>query len=520
MKNKTFFHLSFGVLLLGIGACQSEPISGETGPVPPKGGTGGSGLGSGGTTTSIEPEPPLGSTFTIGANPERKLDLLFVIDNSKSMFPKQKKLADQFSKLIQKLAGDESSRSMLDLHIALVNTDLGTGISGRCPKQFGDMGKFQMPRSAECGVNPGSTFLEYKNGKNVNFVAEKDVTEVFSCLASAIGADGCGYEQPLQALNWALNLSENVAQKKAFIRDDAYLGIVILTDEDDCSTEPISLLAAEDKITTNETWSLRCATRGHECGGAKMSYPTIASYEADFFTCKAREDYCDPSESGEKPTSCSPLANIKAIADSIKIAKGYDIEKIFIAAIIGWPMEGQSSATYTIAIAPNPNGLSQPDQYDYFPVCYDPDHSMPADGAADRQAFDVAFGWAGFGGLRIKAFLDEFPASNTQVNSICEPDYSNLLESLGAKLDYRLSGRCLPKGYTQGPAWEIFLRVPSESTYIETPLTECTADSTSYCYQIQNEAGKCSGSGLIFNPQVPAGSAPLPEGSQIRFQRS
>jgi hypothetical protein len=519
MKNKTFCQCCFGVLLLGIGACQNEPITGETNPNSTKGGAGGSGLGSGGTTTSIEPEPTLGSTFTLGANPERKLDLLFVIDNSMSMLPKQKKLADQFSKLIQKLADDENSRSMLDLHIAIVNTDLGTGISGRCPRQYGDKGVFQIPKGTECGVNPGATFLEYKKGKNVNFAVDEDVARVFSCVATAVGSEGCGFEQPLQALNWALNMSENEAQKKAFIRDDAYLGIVILTDEDDCSTEPTSLLAAEDKITLNESWSLRCATRGHQCGGAKLSYPTTASFETDFFTCKAREDYCDPKESGQNPTSCTPLANIQSIADSLKNVKGNDLEKIFIAAIIGWPMEGQSSATYTIALAPNPNA-GQPDKYDYFPVCYDPDHPMPADGAADRPAFDIAFGWGGYGGLRIKAFLDEFPVANTQINSICERDYSSILENLGAKLDYRLSGRCLPKGYMQGSAWEIFLRVPAESTYIETPLAECTADTSAYCYQIQNESGRCSGSGLMFNLQVPAGSAPLPVGSQIRFQRS
>jgi hypothetical protein len=299
-----------------------------------------------------------------------------------------------------------------------------------------------MPKATECGVNLGATFLEYKQGKNVNFAADRDISEVFGCLATAVGQEGCGYEQQLQALNWAFNLKENETQLASFIRPEAFLGIIILTDEDDCSTEPTSLLAAEDKLTTQESWSLRCATRGHECSGANLTYPTNASFENDFTACKARQDACDPKETGEKATSCSPLASIKKIAENIKSVKWNDTEWFLVAGIIGWPTEAQTSATYKIAMTPNPTA-GQPDLYDYWPVCYDPDHPMPATGPADRAAFDLAFGWGGFGGLRVKAFLNEFDPDNKLVFSICERDYSKALTTIGENLANKLVNLCI-----------------------------------------------------------------------------
>lgn len=461
-----------------------------------------------------KPAPEQDTNIYINVNPSRKLDLVFLIDNSKSMLPKQKKLEAQFPKLIDALYDATANPPLPDLRIAIVNSDIGTGLSGRCPKQYGDMGIFQMPKAESCGVNPGATFLEYKQGKNINFGADKNIATVFGCLAAAVGQEGCGYEQQLQALNWAFNLRENEAQRKAFIREDAYLGIVILTDEDDCSTGAKSMLAAEDKLTTLESWSLRCATRGHQCSGANLAYPTNASFEKDFTACKARTDNCDPeTESGEKPTSCSPLANIKSIADSIKLVKGNDDSKFLVAGIFGWPTESQTGATYKIAMAPNPNGAQQPDQYDYYPVCYDPDHPMPAGGPADRQAFDLAFGWGGFGGLRVKAFLDEFPAGSSLAFSICERDYSKSMDNIGKTLAAKLSNLCInyklldidadnkETGYVGAQGVQADCRVVDRTPYLENGLIKFNeskamphcdqANGAKPCWRVKVDETKC-----------------------------
>jgi len=48
-----------------------------------------------------------------------------------------------------------------------------------------------------------------------------------ACIA-AVGTHGCGIEQPLEAMRVALDMPD-------FHRDDAVLGVIIVTDEDDCS---------------------------------------------------------------------------------------------------------------------------------------------------------------------------------------------------------------------------------------------------------------------------------------------
>jgi hypothetical protein len=392
-----------------------------------------------------KPEPAQDTNLFMNVDSPRKLDLVFLIDNSASMLPKQEKLQREFPKLIDALKSENRDPPLPDLRIAIVNSDLGTGASGRCAKRYGDRGVFQVPGAAECGVKPGATFLEYENGKNLNFAADKDLSEVFGCLAVNIGQRGCGFEQPLQALNWAFNLEGNIQTQGngGFIRDDALLGIVILTDEDDCSMEPNSLLADEDKFSSIENWNVRCATRGHQCEENNLAYPTAAGFDMDFAKCKARRDFCDPTiETGKDPSACSPLADIQKIATGIKSVKKHDPEKLFIAGIFGWPRAGQSIATYKIEKVPQKTS-GQPDLYDYWPVCFDPHHPLPATGTADRANFDLAFGWGGFGGLRIKAFLDEFPPDKTLAFSICEPDFSQSMQLIGEAIRIALGTLCI-----------------------------------------------------------------------------
>ncbi|MFH2008695.1 MAG: hypothetical protein ABI333_19060 [bacterium] len=66
--------------------------------------------------------------------------------------------------------------------------------------------------------------------------------EVFSCMADR-GTGGCGYEQPLEAMHRAL---DDHPDNVGFVRDNAYLTVVSVTDEDDCS-------AANPGVFSNES---------------------------------------------------------------------------------------------------------------------------------------------------------------------------------------------------------------------------------------------------------------------------
>ena len=87
------------------------------------------------------PEPEQETDLYISVSPIRQLDLIFMIDSSPSMAPKQDKLKAQFPKLVDALR-DPNDQTLPDLRVAIINSDLGAGgawPSGSCgPKQLSD----------------------------------------------------------------------------------------------------------------------------------------------------------------------------------------------------------------------------------------------------------------------------------------------------------------------------------------------------------------------------------------------
>ena len=60
----------------------------------------------------------------------------------------------------------------------------------------------------------------------------------FGCIA-AVGSAGCGFEAPLEAVYRVLTTP---AINPGFLRDDALLVVILMTDEDDCSAPPDTTL--------------------------------------------------------------------------------------------------------------------------------------------------------------------------------------------------------------------------------------------------------------------------------------
>jgi hypothetical protein len=84
----------------------------------------------------------------------------------------------------------------------------------------------------------------------------------FSCVAQ-VGTDGSGHEQPLNGAKLALTDRITDGKNAGFLRDDALLAIVMLTDEDDQSGDPKSAssspLPVDDFIKAFDT-----AKKGHD----------------------------------------------------------------------------------------------------------------------------------------------------------------------------------------------------------------------------------------------------------------
>ena len=188
----------------------------------------------------------------------QKVDLLFLIDNSNSMQEEQTSLADAVPSLIRALAsGDLDGDGMQDfppvedLHVGVVDSDMGTGGSGvdTCAGTFGDDGILQSSGAPDsmCGRDLPS-FLTYEPPASG---ADQLATD-FACIAN-LGTGGCGFEQQLEATLKALTPGASPIRflegttghadgaNAGFLRADSILAVVLVTDEDDCSARDVDL---------------------------------------------------------------------------------------------------------------------------------------------------------------------------------------------------------------------------------------------------------------------------------------
>jgi hypothetical protein len=516
-------------------------------------------------------DAPAGGTtinYNLSISPSRLLDLVFMIDNSPSMAPKVTKLNAQFPNLIAALQDPNDNNSLPDLRVAIIDSDLGTGgawASGSCGPNasnensvYGDRGKFRMINATSCGVPSTDTlWLEYTNGQPVNFTG--DISTAFACLAGNLGTLGCGEEHQLQAFEFAFVAGGlGNEPQHLMLRSNATLGLVFLTDEDDCSAATNDAMFGDKTELRNESASLRCATRAHACSGKNLSdappgYPTTSAFIAPLSTCSARTDSCPNVTDGDPngtdtsvPTDCSPLKSIKHLADEIKGLKDDWSRQIFVAGIFGWPLTDADIATasYKIDLIPNPNtaDTAHPSVFDSWPVCYDPNHKP-----ADPSKFDAtAAGWGATAGLREAAFIDEFGA-NGQKFSICQPDFTASMKTIGDNLARNLQNLCvndklLDKDLaTAGlqPDCAVHILTPTvdlngKVTFVASPtalpmcdpvysISNLPPDSVGDCWLLTSDTTKCPNA---FNGQLvnvlrtksETAAGPLPLGTQLGMQ--
>ena len=493
------------------------------------------------------PNPQQETDFQILVSPERMVDILFMIDNSPSMDPKQQALAQNFPKMIAQL--QQLPGGLPDVHIGVVSSDMGAGsddLGQGCSRVLGDRGLLwgNDPNNPIASVAPGGTLyastanitngcglqsgarwiVDVANangiGRTQNYTGQ--LTDVFTCLATAVGVAGCGFEHQLQATRLALhptqvncdaqgkNCTDVNMANVGFVRNKAYLAIVLITDEDDCSA-PV----ADDDTPTNqnndsmflqnpkgETASMRCAARGHLCNNAPLpGYDPVNGYtpvngtpfSTPLSNCTAR----DPA-SPLDPTYL-PLISVQEMIDSINTVSvnvnGTDIlkrpEQILVSGIIGWPQNmDPSTVNWTIGKDATSIPTSQATLWDYMPIC-----TIPTQTSADKNIYKA------YGALRNKKFLDAFAKTDTQGNpvqnvfSICNPaNFTDAMTAIGNSIVQVLKPGCVQyplidtDPITPGtqPECQVVDRISCDtpgattpqglcltSGYVENPLPEC-----------------------------------------------
>jgi hypothetical protein len=286
------------------------------------------------------------------------VDMLVVVDNSRSMQEEQNILATAFFPLINALVNplpDWPYAPADDVRVAIVSSDMGLQWGGHpydgpvelsgCDSD-GDDGEFQTYGSGKtidiqhdaipCDGNgsqcptgwscsaaepdqvgrclapdgdgsdqpcPGinSTWVETPLGSGDEAVANDDLAFEVACL-SALGTEGCGFEQQLQAAAVALHKPSQAD----FVRDDALLSVLIVSDEEDCSIESEELFGV-DEITDSGSKSVNLA-----CGNNEQYLYDAAGYKETFEQVKGDRPGAVvfaaiagvPPGAGDDPSAC------------------------------------------------------------------------------------------------------------------------------------------------------------------------------------------------------------------------
>ncbi|HET6345307.1 MAG TPA: hypothetical protein VFH51_10250 [Myxococcota bacterium] len=205
--------------LVGLAACQSYPFEPF---IPPPAETQ--------QVTPPPPPPPVVVTTrqTYGGSAPRKTDMLLVIDSSGSMLDKQTRLANNAQQFIGTLVASGNA-----FRIGLITTDVVN------PTQ---RGRLQLLGGTNARFLDAALATDPQAGAKNAALADAFITSV-----RRVGTSGDSRESGLAAALAALGVGPmadpNVAAYNAgFVRADADLAVVILSDEDDCSRTTASLL--------------------------------------------------------------------------------------------------------------------------------------------------------------------------------------------------------------------------------------------------------------------------------------
>jgi hypothetical protein len=320
----------------------------------------------------------------------RDIDILFVIDNSGSMSEEQTSLASAFPRFMNVLDSIEGGRPNVHIGVVSSNTGIGGYMTTGCLGN-GDDGRLQNSPRGAC-TPPSGYFISYEkqeDGTEVRNYTEP-LSDVFTCIAR-LGTTGCGLEQHLEAMKRALD--GHNPQNAQFLRDEAYLAVIFVADEDDCSAQDSTVFDPSQTAVTDPLGpfgSFRCFEFGVQCDGAPVSRSP-----ADYDECEPRGD--------------SYLYHPDHYVEFLKGLKDDD-RNIIVAGIIGNE-------------APVAVGVDMMGKPELLPSC------VTGNGEAAP-------------GVRLRYFLDQFPDRNT-FTSICNENLESSLEVIARLLKVVIGSPCL-----------------------------------------------------------------------------
>jgi len=301
----------------------------------------------------------------------------------------------------------------------------------------------------------------------------------FGCLA-AVGTKGDTFEKGLEAMRKALEprMTASGGPNEGFLRKDAFLGVIILSDENDCSDAGYScdpaaercIVALADGRTRGETEDdgMRCAedSLDLDAGGAPVHYCRLPRRDAS--ECEHFRDWLRPVDwyadflrrQKDDPTAAEKAGNLPCDVDSDCVAgefcsrkaKRCIDDKVVVGAIVG-PRDPEC-----VFSCPSENPVLDCVK---DPTCQEPCHVERGEGAfcADRvYEFNhpvlptcTSVNGQAFNGRRYRELVNAFGAQGVQ-RSICanQEEFRKALKDIGdvvvaeIRIDFCLSRPLMP----------------------------------------------------------------------------
>jgi len=195
------------------------------------------------------PPPPTGAI--------QRVDLLLIVDGDDSMAAQRSAFAAFMPSLLSAIrsgnadqAGGREFYPIRDIHIGILASDLATGAAPEgCKSDDGVLRSLEV-----CGDTSGQPFVAIGSADDVGSRAA-----LVSCGIALI-TETCAYSEPLEAGIKALWPEDDQSvvvggahgsgENAEFLRDDALLVIIVLTNRDDCSiADPLQVVDPEVLLT-------------------------------------------------------------------------------------------------------------------------------------------------------------------------------------------------------------------------------------------------------------------------------
>lgn len=355
---------------------------------------------------------------TVKLHLRRAVDILFVIDNSGSMGAEQGVLAQSFASFIDVLETQEVGAN----YRIGVTTTAGDGVlrASSCRSrlheftfewQFGVVDERQRGCLDHCAfdaIRMTDPWVEKGDG-GTNIPPGMTMAQVLQCIGPQ-GINGPGYERSLEGMRAAV-----LDPTSGFLRDDALLAIVFVTDEADCSMPQ----AHEDWARTqgqvfwtdpDRPTSAVCWTAGVTCEGGPGVYEDCVSQDKGMNGLPTD----DPDEAILFPMQ-RYIDTISIVAEQKQLAGGQS--EVLVAVLAGVPLDYPNGAPLIYQDSPLPEFNVE---YGIGPGC--------------GLGTETIQSPPGIPPVRLKAFAEAFQTDTPNLFSICNDDYGIALTDIAAKL--------------------------------------------------------------------------------------